>query len=264
MNESPSRRRVYVGLKEPNILRLLGIAIIVVVWQILGMNMNPIFLSTPIQVLYAFADIGSNGVLANAIKDTFSEFIVGFGISVGIGIPAGIIAGRYQSAMHVSDPLISIFFAMPNIALLPLFIVWFGLGFTLKVAIVIISAVFPIVINVMVGVKEADRTIVEVAQVFGATEGELLRKVILPASVPYMVAGLRIGLARAVVGVVVAELFSATTGLGALLQYYANYYQTSYFFVPVLVLAILSIALLEVIRFLEKRFATWRVTALTG
>ncbi len=257
-------KRLYVGLKEPNFLKILSIAVLVILWQIVGMNTNPIFLSTPVQVLRAFVEIMANGILANAMKDTFFEFIVGFALAVGLGIPAGIAAGRYQTVMNLTDPYISIFFAMPNIALLPLFMIWFGLGYTVKIVIVVMSAFFPIVINTMAGVKEADRTIVEVALSFGATEGELLRKVIIPASVPYVVAGLRIGLARAIVGVVVAELFSATTGLGALLQYYANYYLTSYFFVPVLVLALLSIGFVEIIRILEKKFATWRVVALTG
>jgi ABC-type nitrate/sulfonate/bicarbonate transport system permease component len=248
------------SLRSPNMLRIYALVALVVAWQIIGMNINPIFLSTPAKVLVAFTQLAGNGSLGAALWITFLEFAAGFIASIAVGIPIGFLAGRYDSLYYFLDPFVNIFFAMPTIALLPLFVIWFGLGFEVKVVIIFLSTVFPVIINTEAGVKETDTSLVEVAKSFGAKEGELFSKVIIPASVPYVIVGLRVGIARALVTVIVAELYTSSTGLGGMMNYFSNYYQTANFFVPVIVLAILSLVIVGVVNTIQGRLSRWRTS----
>jgi len=201
-----------------------------------------------------------SGELEVALAESLANFAIALCSAIGLGILVGIFSARYESLGHFLDPYISIFFAMPVVALIPIFIVWFGLGPITKVLIVFLMTFFPMVINTQTGIREVDRSLQEMARSFGGTETEIMKKVILPGTIPFITAGIRISIGRALVGIVVAEIFTAITGLGALIQKYAAYYQTNYFFVPVIVLAVLSVGLIEIARAVEQKFATWRTS----
>jgi NitT/TauT family transport system permease protein len=186
------------------------------------------------------------------------EFAGGFGLSVIVGILFGVLMAGSRWARNFFEPWVSMLYATPIIALGPLFTLWLGIGVASKIAIVFLTAVFPILINTVVGLTAADRTLVEVARSFGANQSQIYRKVRLPSALPFIIAGLRLGVARALVGVVVAELFGARAGLGFLILISAQNFDTAALFVGVFVLAIAGVASVELLKWIEVRLAPWR------
>ena len=158
------------------------------------------------------------------------------------------------------DPHINALYSTPQVALTPLLMLWFGLGFTVKVSMVFIFAFFPILINTASGVKNVSGSMVEVGRAYMASERQILMKVVLPAALPFIMAGLRIAVGRAVVGMIVAELFTAITGLGAMLTLYGNLFETAKMFVVILVLALLGVTLIQAAQALERKLARWKET----
>jgi ABC-type nitrate/sulfonate/bicarbonate transport system permease component len=152
---------------------------------------------------------------------------------------------------------VNAFYAMPTVALVPLVVIWLGLDFEAKVFLTFIVGVFPIVINAQAGVQNIPSAYIETARAFACSRSQMFVKVILPAAIPFFVAGLRLGLGRALVGVVVAEMFTALSGLGYMVMFYGNTFKTALLFVPIITLAVLSIAITELIRWAERRISPW-------
>ena len=148
---------------------------------------------------------------------------------------------------------------MPTVAMVPLVIIWLGLGFEAKVFLTWLVSVFPVIINAQVGVMNVPPAFIETARAFGCDRWQLFRRVILQAAVPFLIAGIRLGLGRALVGVVVAEMFTALTGLGSMIVFYGNTFRTAELFVPMLVLAILSVVITNLIYRVEVWIAPWRM-----
>jgi len=142
--------------------------------------------------------------------------------------------------------------------MVPLVIIWLGLGFEAKVFLTWLVSVFPVIINAQIGVMNVPPAFIETARAFGCNRWQLFRRVILQAAVPFFIAGIRLGLGRALVGVVVAEMFTALTGLGSMIVFYGNTFRTAELFVPMVVLAILSIAITNLIYRMERWIAHWR------
>ncbi len=245
-------------LKERSVLRILSILIFLSVWSVLGMILDPLFLPTPFSVVRTLFRLLAAGEIIGATGSSLWLFVVGFCGAVIVAIPLGIFLGLSKPAFHFSDLYITIFWSTPTIALLPLFVIWFGLTFTTKLIIVFLSGFWPTVINTQVGVQNVDDTLTEVGVAFGGRREEILRKITLPASIPYVVAGLRIACGRAVIGVIVAELYTSVTGLGAMMTYYSNFFQTANYFACLLVLIAFSLMVTESIRLLETRFTHWK------
>ena len=160
----------------------------------------------------------------------------------------------------MSDWLVNALYATPLVAIIPLVILWFGLGFSAKLFIVVILAIFPVLINTASGVRNVSAQLIDVGTAFAASEREIFVKIIFPAALPYMMTGLRLGIGRAIIGMVVAEFFTAITGLGALIVKYGNQYDTAAMFVPILVLMALGIALTAMVRYAEAWIAPWKAT----
>jgi NitT/TauT family transport system permease protein len=150
-------------------------------------------------------------------------------------------------------------YATPVIALGPLFVLWLGIGVGSKIAIIFLTSVFPILINTIVGLTTTDRNLIEVARAYGASERQIFTKIRLPSATPFVIAGLRLGVARALVGVVVAELFGARAGLGFMILGSAQNFDTAGLYVGVLILAVAGIVSVELLKALERRLAPWRV-----
>jgi NitT/TauT family transport system permease protein len=157
-----------------------------------------------------------------------------------------------------TDWLINALYATPLIAVIPLVILWFGLGDSAKLFVVTMLAVFPVLINTAAGVRNVPRSLIDVGAAFAANEWQVFCKIILPAVVPYMMTGLRLGIGRAIIGMVAAEFFTAITGLGALIVKYGNQYDTASMFVPILILMVLGVALTALVRRVEAAVAPWR------
>lgn len=229
-------------------------------WELYGRSLNPIFLSYPTAVAGAFVELILNGQLLRATIESLSALAIGFGVSIVSGIAIGLLMGRFRTVYHGLDPFVTALYNTPSVALIPLIQLWFGLGLQAKVVIVILSAFFPIVINTFAGVRNTSRGMVDVVRAFGASEQQVMTKVVLPAAVPFIMAGLRLAVGRAVIGIVVAEFFTALSGLGGLIIVFSNSFATAKLFVPVITLVVLGLLLTAAARALEARFATWKET----
>jgi NitT/TauT family transport system permease protein len=201
-----------------------------------------------------------SGELPAALFTSLHSLFFGFTSAVAIGTVLGLLMGRYRFVDALLKIQIVSLYSTPNVALIPLLILWFGLGIKSKIVIVFLSALFPIIVNTYSGVRNVGRGLVEVALVEGANERQVFSKVIIPASIPFVMAGIRLSVGRAVVGMVVAEMFTAVGGLGGAIIIYGNSYKMDKLFVVIIVLAALGVTLTEIVRILEKRIAQWKET----
>lgn len=240
------------------LIRGLSVFVVLVAWEVLGASINPIFLSTPSRIALALFDITRNGQLFEALKLSLLGLVIGFGASILVGVPLGILMGRSRTIEAVFEPWVNALFVTPRVALIPLLLIWFGIGFQAQVVVIFLSSVFPIIINAYSGVRDISSNLVDTARAFCADERQLFLEVILPASVPFVMTGLRLGIGHAVIGMIVAQMFLALSGLGKLLVNYGDFYKTDYVFAVVIVIGILGVLLTELVKQVERRFAHWK------
>lgn len=238
---------------------LLGVAVL---WEVVARYVvgNPLFLVPLSDVGVEFVRLAQSGRLAAYAWVSLQEFLVGFGLAAAVGVSLGIAMAVNRPIQDVVEPWVSGLQSTPLIALAPLFVLWFGLGPASKVAVVFLVAIFPIVINTFAGVSSTPAHLVEAARSFGATRLQIYREVMLPSALPVIAAGLRLGVARGLLGVVVGELFSSNSGLGFLIIVSAQTYNTAGLFVGVLVFALAGVVSTRLLLLLEARLAPWRQT----
>lgn len=242
------------------VLRILSLTAVMVIWQIVGSRINPVFLSTPTAIVEAGIKVIANGELPKAMIVSLGVVFAGFTGAILVGVPLGLLMGRSRYAEYLLDPYVNALYVVPRIALIPLIIVWLGLGVQAQIAVVFGTSVFPILISTQTGVKNVSQNLMETARSFGAKEFDLVTKVVLPASVPFIMSGLRLGIGQAIIGMIVAQMFLGISGMGFMLVNYGNQFATNYVFVVVLALAALGVLLTEVVRQVEARFSYWRTT----
>lgn len=240
------------------VIRIVSLVVLMSAWQIVGARMNPIFLSTPSKIVMALVDMGSNGKLVEALKISILGLVIGYGAAVIVGVPLGILMGRSRSLEAALDPYVNALYVTPRVALIPLLLIWFGIGFEAQVVVIFLSCIFPMIVNSHAGVRDISNNLVDTARAFCASERQLFTEVILPASVPFVMTGLRLGIGQAVIGMIVGQMFLALSGLGKLLVDYGNFYKTDYVFGVVVVVGLLGIIVTEGVRAVERRFAHWK------
>ena len=240
------------------IVRLASIVLVLAVWELLGRRVNPLFMSYPLAIARAAVALVASGELLEALASSMLTLLVGFFSAAIIGIASGLLIGRYRYVDAATDWMVNALYATPLIAIIPLVILWFGLGDAAKLFIVTILAVFPVLINTAAGVRNVPGALLDVGAAFAANERQVFMKIILPAVLPYIMTGLRLGIGRAIIGMVAAEFFTAITGLGALIVKYGNQYDTASMFVPILILMFLGVSLTALVRRVEAMFAPWR------
>ncbi|MSP89657.1 MAG: ABC transporter permease [Alphaproteobacteria bacterium] len=177
-----------------------------------------------------------------------------------LGILVGVLMGAYRRFECIVDPFINALYSTPNVALIPLLVLWLGLGLAAKIAIVFLVAFFPVVISTYSGVKNISGSLVEIGRAFGLNELQVFRKIILPGSIPFIATGVRLAVGRAVVGMVVGEFFTAISGLGGMIIKYSNNFATDRMFVPIIVLAVFGVLLTEAVKIFERKVAPWKET----
>lgn len=239
-------------------IRLASIVVVLGAWEILGRHVNPLFLSTPSAIVKAAITMTRSGELVGALISSLRTLVIGFVTASVIGIVAGLLIGRYRAVDAATDWLINALNATPLVAVIPLVVLWFGLGDIAKLFIVVILTVFSVLINTAAGVRNVPHALIDVSTAFAANERQVFLKIILPATLPYVMTGLRVGIGRAIIGMVVAEFFTAITGLGAVIVKYGNQYDTAAMFVPILLLMLLGVLLTYLVRRAEEYFAPWR------
>jgi NitT/TauT family transport system permease protein len=219
---------------------------------------NPMFMSAPSLIAKAAFGLFASGEIYNDLYISGTELLGGFLLSAVFAIPFGIIVGWYKKVSYIFDPFINAMNATPRVALLPLVIIWLGIGILSKVGIIFLGAVFPIMINARDGVKTTPINLLTAARSFGASEWMLFKTVDLPSTFPFILSGLRQGLGRAIVGVMVGELYAATAGIGFMITVAGATFQTDKVFVGVLVFALTGMLGTELLGRIEKRFDKWR------
>jgi ABC-type nitrate/sulfonate/bicarbonate transport system permease component len=240
------------------IITLISICCALALWEIFGRKVNPIFGSYPSAIAVAFWDLLVTGQLQSALYESLRPFALGYCLAIVVGIPLGLIIGRFRVAEAGLGIYITAGYAMPLVALVPLLILWLGLGFKVKVAVVFLMALFPITINTWLGVTAVPKTLIEVGKSFVAPDVVILRRIIFPATLPYIMAGIRLAVGRAVVAMVIAEFFTTISGLGAVIINSANNFDTATMFVPIIILMIIATGLNSLIGLVERKVAPWQ------
>ncbi|MEV0797387.1 ABC transporter permease [Kribbella sp. NPDC050281] len=244
--------------RKYRVIRLVSILTVLGAWELVGRRIDPLFMSYPSAVAQAAVRLTKSGELPTALVSSLTTLALGFAIAGVLGVLAGLVIGRYRTVEVATDWLVNALYATPLVAVVPLVILWFGLGFSAKLFVVVLLAIFPVLINTASGVRNVPPALIDVGTGFAASEWQVFTKVILPASLPYTMTGLRLGVGRAIIGMVVAEFFTAITGLGALVVKYGNQFDTASMLVPVLVLMVLGVALTGGLRQAEARIAPWK------
>jgi NitT/TauT family transport system permease protein len=239
-------------------ITLASVGCMLALWEIFGRQVNPVFGSYPSAIAVAFWELLRSGQLWSALYESLRPFAVGYGLAIMVGIPLGLVIGRFRAAEAAFGIYITAGYAMPLVALVPLLILWLGLGFAVKVAVVFLMSLFPICINTWLGVTAVPKTLIEVGKSFVAPDTVILRRIILPATLPYIMAGIRLAVGRAVVAMVIAEFFTTISGLGAVIINSANNFDTATMFVPIVILMLMAVGLNWLIGWVEHRVAPWQ------
>jgi NitT/TauT family transport system permease protein len=255
----PSRRS-YWRRNESWMLGSLSMLAFLGFWEIVVRTgaVNPLFTSSPSRIATTGFAMFADGSIYEHLWVSGTEFFTGFALAVVIGVPLGILMGWYSRLNAVLEPFVSALYATPRIALLPLVVIWFGIGLASKVAIVFLGAIFPILVNTITGVRTIEADFIKVARSFGASDRQMFLTVALPSSVPLLLTGLRLGLGHALVGIVVGEMYGATQGLGYLIAVAGARFQTDKVMVGIILIASVGVALTELLRAIERRFERWR------
>jgi len=241
-------------------VRAASVIIVLSLWEIFGRQVNPLFLSYPSAIARAFVQVLGAGEFQRQALGSLQVFAVGLIAALVLGIALGLLMGRYRLAEYLLDPYVYALDATPRVALIPLLLLWFGLGTSSKIAIVFLSGLFPVLMNTFSGVRTVSAQLVDIGRAYGARERKIFTKIILPAALPFIMAGIRLAVGRSLIGIITAEMFTAVTGLGALLIRYSSALATDKFFVPVIFLALLGVFLSSVVEKLQKRLAPWKET----
>ena len=258
--EASSLYKFYLN-QERKILGTISVVIFLTIWELVGNTLqliNPMFMSAPSLVAKAAVQLFTSGEIWNDLYVSGIEFFWGYGLSIIFAIPFGIAIGWYKKFAYICDPFVNAMNATPRVALLPLVIIWLGIGILSKVGIIFLGAVFPLLINTRDGVKTTPANLLTAARSFGASEWQIFKSVVLPSTVPFILTGLRLAVGRALIGVMVGELYAATAGIGFMITVAGATFQTDKVFVGVLIFAITGMVLTDVIDRIEHRFDKWR------
>jgi ABC-type nitrate/sulfonate/bicarbonate transport system permease component len=242
------------------LLALISVTVTLSLWELIpALNLvNPLFTSSPSRILRAAFELFADDLWLD-IRVSLTQFWLGYGVAVLLGIPFGLLLGWFPTLNALFGPYVTVMYSVPRVALLPLIILWLGIGLESKIAVVFLGAIFPIIVNSMTGVRSLDSNLLNCARAYGAGDRELLMTIALPGSIPFIIAGLRLGAGRGLVGVVVGELIAAQAGVGHMMARAAATFQTDKVFVGVLLIALFGLLLSGGLSLLERRVDAWRV-----
>ena len=251
-----ARHRLYVMA-----IRLASLVVVLAAWQIGGQHVDPVLFTTPSAVAAASLQMISSGELWSYLWPSLVVLVVGLAISAVGGVVVGLLLARFWVLDVGLDMYITFLYSTPTVALVPLIVLWVGFESTAKIVILFLFAFFPLVINTYQGVKNVDPRLLEVGRAFRCSERQLWSNIILPAALPFIVTGLRLAVGRGLIGMVLADLYTAISGIGYLITRSASTYRVDKMFVPIVVLGILGITLTALLRTAERWIAPWTVSS---
>jgi NitT/TauT family transport system permease protein len=254
-----TRKEVWSALR-PVVLGMSCLLLLIALWQVAVNShwVKPLFLPGPSKVVHALGTLFSQGEVWSNLGVSGEEFAIGLGISVGLGAVLGLLTGWYKAADEFLKPLVIGINSMPQVAVVPVLILIFGIGMTPKIVVVVLSCTTVILMNTAAGVGNVDWQLRRLARSFGASDLQIIRTVVLPTLVPFFMTGLRISIGRAMIGVVVGEIFASKAGIGNVLISASNSFNMPVMYATVAIITFLGIALTQVAALLERRMQRWR------
>jgi NitT/TauT family transport system permease protein len=247
-------------LHRPAAARAGVIVLALALWEAAAHTvLDPDFMSPPTAIAAALPKILGDIKIVEALLVSLYELVVAFAISVAAGVLIGAPIGLHRFTLKSALPLILLIYAIPQVTILPLFVMYFGIGPAAKIAFGVSHGVFPIILNVIAGAQTIEAAHVTAARSMGASRRQIFRRVVLPHMVPSLFTGLRLGMSATLLGVLLAELYVSTGGIGYYTQLFSNSFQPSSMFALVAVLAVMAAFLNEVVRRAETRASFWRV-----
>ncbi len=255
MPEPP--QRVARRSRRRAVLSILGG---ILLWEFIGRFVvtNPILFAPLSKVLAAGWALVLSGELARHLSVSALEFVLGFALAGLVGVALGFLMATSRVMQDILDPWVSFFYSSPLVALIPFFILVFGIGISSKIAIIFLVSIFPILLNAFVGMRSADENLLEVGAAFNCTRAQVFTKILFPAALPYIVVGLRLGIGRALTGVVVSELFGSQAGLGYLIGTAGQSFDTPTVLFGVLMFSAFGVGMVEGLKWIERAIAPWR------
>jgi NitT/TauT family transport system permease protein len=247
------RRRMALNLA----IRLVSLAVFLVLWEIVGSGIDPVLFTTPSAVAKAAVEMIWSGELWTYLRPSLQVLAIGFALAVVFGVAIGVLLARYWVLDVALSVYITFLYSIPSVALVPLIVLWAGFDTGAKVIILFLFAFFPMAINTYQGVKSVDPKLIEVGRAFRCSERQLWANIVLPAALPFIVSGLRLALGRGLIGMVLADLYTAISGIGYLIVRTASTYQVNKMFVPIVTLGLLGVTLTALLRLAEKYVAPW-------
>jgi NitT/TauT family transport system permease protein len=237
-----------------------AVFVVIAIWQAFWSagKISPLFLSGPSAIAVQFWDTLRHGTLLADMAYSGRNFILGLALAAVAGVVLGVIIGWYRRIRFLFDPFLNALYATPRIAMIPMIIIWFGIGMWSKVFIVFMSAFFPILVNTVGGMRTIDADLLRAARAFCASDWQIFKTVAIPGSVPFILTGLRQGVALGLIGVVVGEMFGGSQGIGFMVMYGGQTFATDTLFVGVILIAFAGIVLTSIAERLERRFSRWR------
>ncbi len=257
-----ARRRHRRQLQELAI-RLGSLAVVLGLWQFFGAQVDPVLFTTPSKIAVAAVTMIGSGELWNYLWPSLVVLLIGLSTAAVIGIATGLLLARFRVLDVALGVYITFLYSTPSVALVPLIVLWAGFETTAKVIILFMFAFFPMTINTYQGVKNVDPRLIEVGRAFRCSERQLWTNIVLPGALPFIVTGLRLAVGRGLIGMVLADLYTAISGIGYLIVRTASTYQVDKMFVPIVTLGILGVTLTALLRVLEIKVAPWTATETT-
>jgi ABC-type nitrate/sulfonate/bicarbonate transport system permease component len=251
---APARRRggglaAYTGA--------IAILVFLALWQMTGFFLNPILLSTPVRVAVDWVQVAASGYLPLALLEGFREMLTGLLGGVVVGIVVGVLMGRYAVVDLALNPFVNFFASTPGIVIIPLVVVWVGITVAARTSLIFLITLWPVLINTAAGIRNVQRGWVDVGYAFGLSETQILRRITLPAAVPYIMAGVRISAGIAIIGMIVGEIEISFFGLGYMLSSYGASFETGHFFAVVITSSVFGIVNVALLKLMERRWFPW-------
>ncbi|MDP2412034.1 MAG: ABC transporter permease [Pseudolabrys sp.] len=238
-------------------IRLASLAIVLGLWQIFGGYVDQSLFTTPSKIAVAAVEMIGSGELWAYLAPSLLVLAIGLSLAAVIGTILGLLLARFWIFDVAMGVYITFLYSIPSVALVPLIVLWAGFDITAKVVILFLFAFFPMVINTYQGVKNVDPKLLEVGRSFRCSEAQLWKNIVLPGALPFIVTGLRLAVGRGLIGMVLADLYTAISGVGYLIVRTASTYQVDKMFVPIVTLGLIGVSLTAMLRFLEIRVAPW-------
>ena len=238
-------------------IRVVSVALVLALWQFVGSGIDPVLFTTPFAVAKAAFGMIVSGELWTYLWPSLIIFAVGLTIAALVGVATGLLLARFWVLDVALGVYITFLYSIPAVALVPLIVLWAGFESTAKIIVLFLFAFFPMAINTYQGVKNVDTRLIEVGRAFRCSERQLWANIVLPGALPFIVTGLRLAVGRGLIGMVLADQYTAISGIGYLIVRTAATYQVDKMFVPIVTLGILGITLTALLRVLERRVAPW-------